>query len=261
MQGVLSNETMGSYKWMLEQLLLTTNLPPRVVVSDADPTLLAAVPLIFPESYEIHCIFHIMTNLRKHVGLAVSDYKTFEREFLQARNCLSDTRFEQLWNELLNKYSQVTEYLNFLYQSKKCWAKAYTGKVFTAGVQSTSRTEGYNALLKKQITASATLCDLAKVLDGRSKTEQLQTAFKEWQVSNTQYQAPFVPTQVFGQIHKMLKQYVSSLFTLLKLSNKWLRPCCIEQTKLLWMMHFRYPLLFYCYVFETLAIIIFVYCS
>ena len=141
MQGVLSNETMESYKWMLEQLLLTTNLSPRVVVSDADPALLAAVPLVFSEAYEIHCIFHIMTNLRKHVGPAVSDYKTFEKEFLQARNCLSDTRFEQLWNELINKYSQVSEYLHFLYQSKKCWAKAYTSKVFTAGVQSTSRTE------------------------------------------------------------------------------------------------------------------------
>jgi MULE transposase domain len=158
MQGILSNETMDSYKWMLGQLLETTGLPPRVIVSDADPALLAALPLVFPDAKEVHCIFHIMGNLRKRVGPAVqSDYKMFERTFLQVRNCLSITKFEQLWNDLVAEFPQASDYLNFLYQSKKSWAKAYTSKVFTAGIQSTSRTEGYNAVLKKQITSSATL--------------------------------------------------------------------------------------------------------
>jgi hypothetical protein len=213
MQGILSNETTDSYKWMLEQLLVTTGLPPRVVVSDADPALLAALPQIFPEAYEVHCIFHIMGNLRKRVGPAVqANYKNFEKAFLQARNCLSITKFERLWNALVVEFSQACDYLNFLYQSKTSWAKAYTSKVFTAGIQSTSRTEGYNAVLKKQITSSASLCDLAKVLDGRSQAEQLQAAFKHWQISTTTYKAPFVATQLFSQIYEMFKQYVSPFY-------------------------------------------------
>ena len=213
MQGILSNETMDSYKWMLEQLLETTGLPPRVIVSDADPALLAALPMVFPDAYEVHCIFHIMGNLRKRVGPTVqSDYKTFERAFLQARNCLSITKFEQLWNNLVVEFPQACDYLRFLYQSKTSWAKAYTSKMFTAGIQSTSRTEGYNAVLKKQITSSATLCDLAKVLDGRTQSEQLQAAFKHWQVSTTSYKAPFVAVQLFSQMYEMLKKYVSSFY-------------------------------------------------
>lgn len=213
MQGIMSNETMESYKWMLEQLLNTTRLSPRVIISDADPALLVAIPLVFPDTHELHCIFHIMCNLRKRIGATLqSNYKAFEKAFLEARNCLSSTRFEHLWNSLLAEFPQAADYLHYLYQSKSCWAKAYTSKVFTAGIQSTSRTEGYNVLLKKQISSSGTLCDLAKVLDGRMQTEQLQTAFRQWQVSMTTYKAPFVATQLFSPIYKMLKEYVSSFY-------------------------------------------------
>ena len=84
--------------------------------------------------------------------------------------------------------------------------------MFTGGIQSTSRTKGYNAVLKKQITSSATLCDLAKILDGRSKTEQLQEQYKQWQISTSSYQAPFVPTHLFSNVYELLKQYVSSFY-------------------------------------------------
>lgn len=40
----------------------------------------------------------------------------------------------------------------------------------------------------------------------------MQTAFKQWQVSTTAYKAPFVATQLFSQIYKMLKEYVSSFY-------------------------------------------------
>jgi hypothetical protein len=56
------------------------------------------------------------------------------------------------------------------------------------------------------------LCDLAKVLDGRAQSEQLQAAFKHWQISTTAYKAPFVATQLFSQMYEMLKQYVSSFY-------------------------------------------------
>lgn len=213
MQGIMSNETMESYKWMMDQLLNTTKLSPRVIISDADPALLAALPLVFPDAYELHCIFHIMCNLRKRVGSALqSTYKAFEKAFLEARNCLSTTRFEHLWNNLLVEFPQASDYLTHLYQSKRCWVKAYTNKVFTAGIQSTSRTEGYNAVLKKQVSSSGTLCELAKILDGRIQSEQLQTAFKQWQISTTAYKAPFVATQLFSQVYKLLKEYVSSFY-------------------------------------------------
>ena len=111
-------------------------------------------------------------------------------------------------------YDIVKTFWKILGFCNECWAKAYTSKVFTAGIQSTSCTERCNAVLKKQVTSSATLCELAKVLDGRTQSEQVQAAYTNWQISTTSYQAPFVTTQLFPQVYQMLKQYVSPFYLL-----------------------------------------------
>ena len=50
-------------------------------------------------------------------------------------------------------------------------ARAYLHRVFTAGVESTSRVESYNWVIKQQLKANSTLCELADRLDTRLKEE------------------------------------------------------------------------------------------
>ena len=58
-----------------------------------------------------------------------------------------------------------------LFPSRKSWARAFTSSMFTAGMQTTSRVEGYNNIIKHELAACSTLCDLESVLDARLKNE------------------------------------------------------------------------------------------
>ena len=43
--------------------------------------------------------------------------------------------------------------------------------MFTVGMQTTSRVEGYNNIIKRELAACSTLCDLESILDARLKNE------------------------------------------------------------------------------------------
>ncbi len=67
-----------------------------------------------------------------------------------------------------------------LYPSRQAWARAFTSKIFTAGIQTTSRVESYNNIIKRELSATSTLCDLASVLDVRFEREVQWNRFFEY---------------------------------------------------------------------------------
>jgi hypothetical protein len=58
-----------------------------------------------------------------------------------------------------------------LYPSHQAWARAFTSKIITAEIQTTSRVEGYNNIIKRELSANSTLCDLANALDAQFEHE------------------------------------------------------------------------------------------
>ena len=58
-----------------------------------------------------------------------------------------------------------------LYPNRQAWAHAFTSKIFTAEIQTISRIEDLNNIIKCTLTANSTLCDLASALDTRFQNE------------------------------------------------------------------------------------------
>ena len=72
----------------------------------------------------------------------------------------------------MKKYPSVKNYLmRALYSSCQVWAHAFTSKIFTAGIQTTSCVKGYNNIIKCELKANSTLCDLTSILDARLESE------------------------------------------------------------------------------------------
>ncbi|PKK57321.1 hypothetical protein RhiirC2_798251 [Rhizophagus irregularis] len=66
-----------------------------------------------------------------------------EKSFL--RNSLKEDQFNERWNTLLQNYLQSKDYLTKVLRcNPQSWARSFTNKYFTAGVQTTSRNEGEN---------------------------------------------------------------------------------------------------------------------
>ncbi|CAG8696277.1 4346_t:CDS:2 [Cetraspora pellucida] len=70
-QVVLPDETSESYKWLLEQTIDATGVHPGVFIINADPGLESIVPEIYPNTYLVHCIWHIGCNIEKQLSKAL----------------------------------------------------------------------------------------------------------------------------------------------------------------------------------------------
>ncbi|CAG8792175.1 1585_t:CDS:2, partial [Racocetra persica] len=124
---------------------------PAVIMSDTNLALDLAISEEYEQSYAMHY-------------------------FYQPRNLLVPEVFEQKWTQLVGKYneSRVVKYLRILYSSKKAWARAYTAKVFTAGIQITSHVKSYNAQVKRLIlNSNVSFIELAEVLEASIEEETL----------------------------------------------------------------------------------------
>ncbi|CAB4408506.1 unnamed protein product [Rhizophagus irregularis] len=77
-------------------------------------------------------------------------------------------------SRLLEKYPSMKDYLTrTFYPSRRAWACAFTSRIFTAGVQTTSYVKGYNNIIKHELKSNGTLCNLASVIDARLESEDL----------------------------------------------------------------------------------------
>ncbi|RHZ86139.1 hypothetical protein Glove_54g116 [Diversispora epigaea] len=109
---------------------------PLVFVTDADPAADAAIGQIYISTYQIHCIFHISENLPKNLKSKLE-------------------LFYKRWSNLTEKYSNAKDYLmRALYPNRQAWARTFTSKIFMAGIQTTSRVESLNNIIKRELKAN-----------------------------------------------------------------------------------------------------------
>ncbi|CAB4423407.1 unnamed protein product [Rhizophagus irregularis] len=123
---------------------------------------------------------------------------------------LCEPLFKQRWNKLLNDYPMVKDYLlRTLDQKFKSWAQAYLYKIFTAGIESTARVEGYNWIIKQQLKAKSTLCELADRIDSRLKEEERWNQFHEYKQSTTTNTTSTSGQDLFPIVTKTLNKYLT----------------------------------------------------
>ena len=65
--AVIEDETVDTYRWILDSILNETDVSPRIVFSDSDPAIIRSIKEVFPNVQHLLCIFHIDLNLRKNL--------------------------------------------------------------------------------------------------------------------------------------------------------------------------------------------------
>ena len=111
---IVDDETQFSYEWVFQCVKKATGVAPKVFVTDGDLTVNAAVTIQFPDTFHMHCIWHIGQNLPKQLkGKLGSNFDDFMKDFYMTRNSLTEKQF----NERYVVYC-VIEWLslNFIYK-------------------------------------------------------------------------------------------------------------------------------------------------
>jgi zinc finger SWIM domain-containing protein 3 len=61
--GLLFDETIDSYKWLLQTFLDVHGTQPALILTDQDPTMKQAIAIVFNQSVHRLCMWHIMNKL------------------------------------------------------------------------------------------------------------------------------------------------------------------------------------------------------
>ncbi|GBC11791.2 protein FAR-RED IMPAIRED RESPONSE 1-like [Rhizophagus irregularis DAOM 181602=DAOM 197198] len=211
-QAIVDDESQFLYEWVFQYVKEATGVAPKVFVTNGDPAVNAAVIIQYPNAFHMHCIWHISQNLPKQLkGKLGSTYNDFIKDFYKARNSLTEGQFYERWDTLSQNYPESKDYLNrSLGQNPQSWARAFTNKYFTAGVQSTFRSEGENSTLKRLFrNSSLSLCELFDALEERYQEENDYCNFVSWKKSVPQISPKNVFKSIFGLVVKQLTEFVS----------------------------------------------------
>jgi transposase-like protein len=209
--AILENETEATFTWVLQELKNSCDITPIVLYSDADPALISAVKMNYPETHHFLCIFHIDLNLRKKLkGKLCDQFEPFHAKFLEMRNSLCHKTFEIKWNTLINEFSACKQYLTrVLYPCKSSWACYTINQNFTAGIQSTQRVESTNKIIKDRLNRSSCLTDVVKevqrIFDQQSKKAILNECKNE--IPNKGI--PSIMDEYFPELDKILREYLT----------------------------------------------------
>ena len=65
-QALTKYENQADFNWILQYTLQATNdLLPKVLFTDSDPAIIAAVQVVYPQTRYLLCIYHLLENIKK----------------------------------------------------------------------------------------------------------------------------------------------------------------------------------------------------
>ncbi|RLN34647.1 hypothetical protein C2845_PM03G30200 [Panicum miliaceum] len=126
---------------------------PINIIIDQDLAMAAAISQVFTTSVHMNCRWHIMENARKRLGAFLDGKPDLADDFNDCvDNSFSILEFESKWQSMLDKHEiNGDERFKHLYEMRYCWVLAYFMNNFFPFLQTTARSEGFNAFLKRYV--------------------------------------------------------------------------------------------------------------
>src|SRR3989337_2683173 len=159
----------------------TNSLSPRVIFTDGDLAMAAAIKAKFPNTHHCICLFHINQNFIKQLkGKLRDEFNSCHQLFIRTRNSTCVEDFERRWQRLISTYPAAKPYLkNKLYPIRFSWAYCYTQTRFTAGTTTTQRAESENNTIKLERLHTASLVRLTQQIHDRLEEERQYAEFED----------------------------------------------------------------------------------
>nr|XP_043630250.1 protein FAR1-RELATED SEQUENCE 5-like [Erigeron canadensis] len=150
--GLLKNENIESYSWLLNVFLKSHNRQPRLVLTDQDPAMFEAVKTVMNESQQRLCMWHIMKKLPLKVCSDLLNNTDLRKRLhkLVWNVFLEPDEFENRWMSLIKEFQlEDNNWLSDMFQLRQSWIPAYFNHLpMCCLMKTTSRSESSNAFFK-----------------------------------------------------------------------------------------------------------------
>jgi len=162
--ALIANEDEASFKWVFNPFLeAMSKKEPRFIITDQDPAIKKAIPLLFKHAKHKLCMWHICKKIATKVGPAICD----ETEFLSKINSviwdddLEPMQFEEKWLGVIREHElENNSWLNHMFSIRSKWIPAFSRDIPMGGLlRTTQRSESSNSFFKRFVNKGGCLVE------------------------------------------------------------------------------------------------------
>ncbi|XP_043705218.1 protein FAR1-RELATED SEQUENCE 5-like [Telopea speciosissima] len=186
--GLVADETIESFIWLFSTWLKAMgDRPPVAIITDQCPSLLRAIPHVFPRAKHRYCSWHVQKHCMEHLSHLYGTSQSFKQDF---GRCIygskTEIEFETRWQELLVNYNLVEHaWLKKMYEQRVHWVPLYLRGTFFAGMSSTQRSEGMNYYFRGYFKQSIPLYKFARQYERAVERRREREASSNFACINT----------------------------------------------------------------------------
>ncbi|CAI9290813.1 unnamed protein product [Lactuca saligna] len=147
--GLISDETIESYSWLLEAFLSSHKKKPTMILSDTDATLSCSIAKVFEGCTHRLCMWHIMSKMPSKIEadlVSNTDFKKRINQLVWNMN-IKPSEFENKWDLMLNEFHlKENKWLADMFNKRDKWIPSYFRDIPMCGLmKTTSRSESSNS--------------------------------------------------------------------------------------------------------------------
>ncbi|RYR13694.1 hypothetical protein Ahy_B04g070548 isoform A [Arachis hypogaea] len=161
--GLLSDETIDTYKWLLETFVEAMGgKRHKEVITDGDLAMRDAIKNVLLDVTHRLCGWHLQRNACENIK-----NPNFLRDFKGLIYDNNDCRdFDRRWVDILEKHNLVENtWMEKTYETRAMWSHCFLRDKFFWYIRMTSQCEGINSLIRFYINRKNTLIDFIHNLD------------------------------------------------------------------------------------------------
>ncbi|KAM0871245.1 hypothetical protein ACQ4PT_039493 [Festuca glaucescens] len=158
--GFLRHERIEDFVWLFEVFLdAMDGLHPENIIIDQCGSMRSAIMSLLPNCCYRNCHRHIVQKVQEKVGPMVAKNEDLRREFNEVIDySVTVEEFEINWAEMLVKHDLVDNpHFLDIYDIRESFVPMYFKNRFFPFLQTTARSEGFNAVLKQYVEL-VTIC-------------------------------------------------------------------------------------------------------
>ncbi|XP_059668725.1 protein FAR-RED IMPAIRED RESPONSE 1-like [Cornus florida] len=152
------DETAELFVWLFETFLKSmSGKAPKTIFTNQD----AAMGKVMPRTNHYLCVWHLMQNAQKHLGLLFRRAQGFKKVLSKLIfEIEEEEEFTREWNIMITENGVVgNTWLTNLFALKHRWAMAFIKHTWSAGIHSTQLSESCNGCLKAYLSGQLILPD------------------------------------------------------------------------------------------------------
>lgn len=212
--GLIADDTVYTFVWLFQSWCLAMGgRSPKVLISDQSETIKAAVQLVFSDTSHF---FHLWSVLEK-IPRQLDYLSIWHDPFMEKLNkCIHRSRnkdqYEKRWWKLIDRFNlREDEWLQTLYEARKCWVPSLIKDVSFAGLCAASRAETLNTFFDKYIHGETSLSDFIgkyrAILEDMYE-EEAKANFDAWhETPELKSPSPFEKQMLLVYTHELFRRF------------------------------------------------------